>query len=286
MSGQGKPRWRRLLKPDGWLLLCMMLFPATNLVAATDDTASRTVVLANGEWAPYQSPQLPYDGVASRIVSAAFATQGLTVKYVFLPWKRAYYMTSKGQFDGTLVWRDSAEREKQFRVSEPLFVGETVFFHTRDKPFSWSTLADLKGERVGETLGYLYTPLDKAGEQGLIHTERAPTDVINLQKLVHGRIDLFPCDLMACNWLLKNRLSASEAEYVTWSPTPLEVVSYHVLLHRDSARSKFLLKSLNKGLAILRRQGLIQQWLRALPTSDAVTESLRSRSSGPLQTGG
>lgn len=267
-------------------MLCFLVSPATKASPEGDEPAAQTVVLANGEWAPYQSRTLPYDGVASRIVSAAFATQGLTVKYVFLPWKRAYYMANKGQFDGTLVWRDSPEREKQFWVSDTVFVGKTVFFHTRNEAFTWSKLQDLSGKRIGETLGYLYAPLDKAQQQGLIHTELAPTDVINLQKLAHGRIDLFPCDLVVCNWLLEKRLPAEAAANITWSQNTLEEVSYHVLLHRSSARSKSLLESLNKGLAELRRQGITKRWLQALPTSTTVTESLRSRSSDPPQTGG
>ncbi len=272
-----------------WALLCALfgLMWGSGYTQAQDDkTVPQTVVLANGEWSPYLSKNLPYYGVASRIVSAAFATQGVRVKYVFLPWKRAFYMAGKGEFDGTLAWRDSPSREKLFRMSDPVFMGKTVFFHTRQHRYPWSTLDDLKGLRVGETLGYIYNHLAAAEQRGLIHTERAPTDRLNFLKLAHGRIDLFPCDLTVGLWLLNTKVPPEEAAQITWSPQPLEVVGYHVLLTRTSSRSRMLLQKLNRGLAQLRREGVVQQWLKEASAPLSLTDSLRSISSAPPQSGG
>ena len=263
-----------------------LMWGCGHVQAQDDHPLPQTVVLANGEWSPYLSKSLPYYGVASRIVSAAFASQGIRVKYVFLPWKRAYYMAEKGEFDGTLAWRDSPSREKLFRISAPVFMGKTVFFHARQHRYPWSTLDDLKGLRVGETLGYIYDHLAAAERRGLIHTERAPTDLLNFLKLAHGRIDLFPCNLTVGLWLLNTRVPAKEAAQITWSPQPLEVSGYRVLLTRSSRRSLSLLHKLNQGLAKLRREGVVQQWLKESSVPLNLTDSLRSISSVPPQTGG
>ncbi len=244
-----------------FLLVVPGMCPAQLSSRETADHAETSPVrLANGEWPPYQSSHLKYDGVASRIVRAAFADQGIKVKYVFLPWKRAYFMARKGLFDGTLVWRESLERVKDFWFSAPIFTGKTVFFHLKDKPLQWNNLRDLKGMTVGETLGYEYVPLDRARRQGLIRVEKAPTDSQNLEKLLRGRIDLFPSDLDVGLRLIQTRLTPAQASRITWSKKPLEIVSYHLMLTRKSPRSATLLKKFNLGLIHLRQQGLIRKW--------------------------
>jgi len=247
------------------LTLALLMLPGTVGAETTGGhdiarSVVRTVTLANGEWPPYQSRHLKYAGIASRIVQAAFAEQGIKVKYVFLPWKRAYYMARKGMLDGTFVWRESFERVQDFWFSDPIFTGRTVFFHLKEKPFDWRRLNDLKGMTVGETLGYEYVPLDRARRQGLIRVERAPTDRQNLEKLIRGRIDLFPSDLDVGLQLIQTHLSPEQAARLTWSKKPLEIVGYHLMMTRQSPRSPALLKKFNLGLAHLRKKGLIRKW--------------------------
>lgn len=222
--------------------------------------AVKTITLANGEWAPYQSAHLKFDGVVSRIVKAAFADQGIRVRYVFLPWKRAYYMALKGEFAGTLAWRETFERVREFWFSDAIFTGKTVLFHLKKQPLQWQSLKDLKGLRVGETLGYDYTPLDRAQALGLIRVERAATDNDNLKKLLHGRIDLFPSDLDVGLRLIQTRLTPAEAARITWSKKPLEVVNYHLMLSRQLPESPRLMKKFNVGMIHLRQKGLVHKW--------------------------
>jgi polar amino acid transport system substrate-binding protein len=64
---------------------------------------------------------LPYFGLASRVVTEAFAAEGVTVEYGYFPWARSFMLAQTGEWDGTLIWTKSAEREKDFYYSEPLF---------------------------------------------------------------------------------------------------------------------------------------------------------------------
>ena len=235
---------------------------------ASDVPLPTSITLANGEWLPYQSNHLKYDGVVSRIVSAAFADQGIRVNYVFLPWKRSYYMAREGVYQGTLVWRESFERVQDFWFSDPIFSGQTVLFHLKDKPFEWHKLADLKGQTIGETLGYDYVPLNKAKKLGLVKVQRAPTDLQNFEKLLRGRISLFPCDLDVGLQLIQTRLTPMQAARISWTKKPLEVVSYHLMLTRKSAASPALMRKFNQGLAHLRSKGLIKKWFNQSRAGD------------------
>ncbi len=73
--------------------------------------AEETIILANGEWLPYQSKELKHYGVASHIVTESFALSGIKVKYKFRPWKRAYEETKEGGFYGSFLWTQSEERQ-------------------------------------------------------------------------------------------------------------------------------------------------------------------------------
>jgi len=52
---------------------------------ATQVLAGETIRLANGEWVPYQSKSLKHCGAVSRIVTKAFASEGITVEYEYFP---------------------------------------------------------------------------------------------------------------------------------------------------------------------------------------------------------
>ena len=51
--------------------------------------AQQTVRLAVGEWEPYVSQNLPQKGLIARIITEAFALEGVKVELGFFPWARA-----------------------------------------------------------------------------------------------------------------------------------------------------------------------------------------------------
>merc|ERR1711879_299286 len=97
--------------------------------------AQESLVLTNGDWPPYFSPQFKYGGFGSRIVTEAFAQAGIDVHYEYLPWKRAYESAKAGKFAGSVGWRKTPQREKYFYFSDPILTQNAVFFHKRGKHF-------------------------------------------------------------------------------------------------------------------------------------------------------
>ena len=91
--------------------------------------AKEEIILSNGEWPPYTSQNLPRGGFFSEIVRVAFDQEGITVKYEYLPWKRAYILTKDGTYKGSLTWAPTKERKKDMIFSDPITLNEKVFFH-------------------------------------------------------------------------------------------------------------------------------------------------------------
>lgn len=61
----------------GWLVSVMFSVGG----AGAEEVARITA----GEWPPYLGSDLPHFGIAGRIITEAFATQGITVEMTFFP---------------------------------------------------------------------------------------------------------------------------------------------------------------------------------------------------------
>lgn len=237
-----------------WVWLCL------GLLLGGGCWADGQVRLTNGDWPPYLSPDLPHAGLASRIVTAAFAEQHITVEYGFFPWARAYQLAKKGAWDGSLLWLKSPEREKDFYFSMPVIKSDYVFFYRKDMPFDWQTLADVRPYRIGVSDGYDYgARFKKMQQQGLLTFDTASSDLTNLRKLAAGRIDLFPVTRIVGLSLLR-QLSVEEAQRLTFHPRKLQVQTMHLILNRKQARNQQLIAEFNQGLATLRARGDLQRF--------------------------
>ncbi|MBF0233705.1 MAG: hypothetical protein HQK65_11810 [Desulfamplus sp.] len=86
-------------------LLKSILILSLALSFSSRSFAKEIIRLTNGEWPPYLHKELKYYGVASRIVTEAFALEGITVEYDFFPWGRAYEYAKSGEWNGSLIRR-------------------------------------------------------------------------------------------------------------------------------------------------------------------------------------
>lgn len=85
--------------------------------------------ITNGEWMPFMSKEVRNYGFVSEIVSEAFLLEGVEVEYGFYPWVRSLELARIGQWDGTIGWAKTEEREKDFYFSdEPIWTATAVFF--------------------------------------------------------------------------------------------------------------------------------------------------------------
>ncbi|MFL6657193.1 MAG: substrate-binding periplasmic protein [Massilia sp.] len=239
-------------------LACTLLMAVATMSARAED-----ITLTNGEWKPFLSEHLPYSGVLSRIVSEAFALEGVSVHYVFRPWPRALAEARNGNAQGSLVWsvgRPDSARIRDFYFSDVVYDSKSVFFHRKDFAFHLNQLADLANYRIGAVAGYEYSFEDLPG----VHLDRAATDELCMRKLLAGRFDVFPSSLHVGMYILRTQFSASEAAQITVSPVTYNTSRYHLILPRALAGSPRLMQLFNKGLRRLKESGRYAQYLADL----------------------
>ncbi len=242
------------------MVIIVLLMVCGGKITLAEETKS--IRIASGEWSPYQSKNLHYNGVASRIVTEAFAHAGITVEYGYFPWARSLEYATSGKWDGTFLWFDTPARRKIFYISEPVLGIQYVFFHLKSFSFDWDTIADLQDTFIGGTLKYDYgQAFQEAEKSGKIKVERAPSDELNFKKLLKGRIEIFPNDLDAGYEIIHKHFTPEQAKLFTYHTKPVKLAPHHLLLSRKNPENENNIKAFNQGLQYLRESGKIEQYL-------------------------
>jgi len=238
-------------------VLILLLFP-------NSAQSNEAVRLASGEWPPWLSKDSKHYGIISRIVTEAFASEGVDVKYGFFPWKRSFCLAKTGKWDGTIAWSRKAEREKDLFYSDQIFSDAKVFFHLKENQFDWETFEDIRNLKICTTLGYTYgKAFDQFVKEGKINMAVVPKDRLCFKRVLIGRIDIFPMNLAAGYAVIHKNYPPEKASRFTHHPKPLYAKPYHMLMTKTNPeRSLRLLKLFNQGLKKLKSSGKLAEYLK------------------------
>jgi polar amino acid transport system substrate-binding protein len=239
-------------------LLLSALF-VTNITAE----AQEHIRITNGEWPPFLSQDLPHFGAVSRIITDAFALEGVTVEHGFFPWKRSYKLAESGEWGATAVWVHSGERAQAFHFSESVLKSQNVFFYLKDFPIEWESLDDLADIKIGVSIGYYYgEEFEQAEQAGRLNVERSFDDEMNLRMLQKGRIQACIIDLYVGYALLRKNFPPKVLEQITHHSKAVTETSYHLLFSKKANNSTTQLSVFNKGLNKLKESGKFEQYLQ------------------------
>lgn len=255
---EGRGKGCRFLGAAG---LAAFLLAFSSPPAAAADTPAAVVRLANGEWPPYTGQHLPGHGCDSQVVTEAFALEGIQVTYEFLPWARGLLLSQNGVVDGAVEWAGTPEQRKTHHVSsEALSRQQWVFFQRKDAPIPWERLDDIRDRTIGVTIGYAYSDVfAELKKQRPAMFREASSDVLNLRKLLGGRIDLFPLERVVGRYLIARELTPEEQEALTTDGRTLTELTPHLLLSHAIAANEQRMTRFDRGLLKLRANGRYQE---------------------------
>jgi polar amino acid transport system substrate-binding protein len=145
------------------------------------------VRLVTLEYPPYTTQSRANGGSMIELAKRAFAISGHTAIIEFRPWARAQQEMRQGKYDGILLLWPEEVTAAGLVASRPLAYSEMGFFVRKDAPLTFSTLEQLKGQRVGVARGYDYP--DSIMNSGIV-PEEAVDDLTNLRKLAAKRFNL------------------------------------------------------------------------------------------------
>ncbi len=227
--------------------------------------AKKTVRITTGEWSPYISNSIDNKGLLSQITTEAFALQGFDVELGFFPWARANELSKSGEWDGTIAYARLKEREKYYLFSDPIYIGQYVFFYLKVHPFVWTQYSDLKNVPMASTRGFggMGDKFLQAEKDGVIQVTRLTSDEQSFNMLRAGRVQAVPSDLEVGYVLLK-KLYGKDAKLFSHNLLPIQISPYHLVISKKVKNAQQLIDTFNEGLKRLRRTGryheIIKNW--------------------------
>jgi len=243
-------------KSIGWIVGIFVYFSFHAICFAEE-----TVRIATGEWSPYISEKLKHYGVVTRIVTEAFALEGIKIEYQFVPWKRAILWVESGKQDGSSVWAYNSDRGERFLFSDPVVSAKYVFFHRKDYKFDWETIEDIRGKEIGIILGYTYgAAFNKALKARQLLTIAVSYEEQIFSMLLKKRVEIVPMALEVGYDILQRKFKPKESQLITHHPKPLRDKPSHLIFSKKIKRNQRLVKLFNKGLKRLRTSGRYNQY--------------------------
>lgn len=247
-----------------------------SLLVFTQSAFSKNVVrIAAGEWPPYISNSLEHKGLIAQIATEAFALRGVELQIGFFPWARTSELSKLGEWDGALAYARIKEREQYYLFTDPIYVGQYVFFHLKSHPFTWTQYSDLKNIPMASTRGFggMGDKFLQAERDGVIKVERLTSDEQSFNMLRTGRVRAVPSDLDV-GYVLLRKLYGKDAQLFTHNPLPIQISEYHVVISKKVKDPQKIVDTFNEGLKQLRRSGryreIIKSWYAKPLFKDAV----------------
>ena len=215
------------------LLASLLLATTVNTPAQADEG---TVHLTSLDWPPYTGPQLQDGGCLTLLVKQAFEASGLTASVDFYPWSRtiAQVRDSHSQHLGFFPAYYSAERERDYHMTDPLGEGPIGLIERKDLPIVWNTLTDLGGKRIGVVQDYINTAeFDALASSGKLVVEAVVSDTLNIRKMIGNRIDTAVIDKHVFHHLLDTDPDlAAGKTLLQFNPKPLESKKLYLYFRR------------------------------------------------------
>lgn len=256
-------RTRPLSRTLMWIFLSVLL-------GSSFAPAAEKIRLTNGEWPPYLSENIHENGFASHVVRLAFEAVDIEVEYGFFPWPRSYRYALTGRgldsdvWHGTVIWSYTPERAADFYFSDLVQEDKYVLFSKTGLSDEYNSFDDLYGKHIGATAHTAYPIFERAEKLGLLTIERSGNYDDLLKKLLYRDIDAFPIERQVGKYYIATTLNADEQQGIQELQIPLETRKHYLILSKQLDENIRLMELFNRGLKIIRDNGIYDQLLNDL----------------------
>lgn len=237
------------------MVLCLVILSILNTAGLAAD---KTITLSTLNWEPYIGEDLKNNGYVAEIAREALAREGYNLEIKFYPWARTVKLAKLGKVDGYFPEYYSAEKEEQFVFSDKFPGGPLGFFKKKGRNISYDKLENLKSYTIGVVRGYVNTKeFDNAD---YLQKEPARSDLINIRKLLAGRIDLMVADKFVGKYVLKENLPNKVGDIEFVEP-PLEYKPLYVAFGKNNNDYEKYAAAFNRGLQKIKEDGTLDKIL-------------------------
>ena len=225
--------------------------------------ADKIITISSGEWPPYISENLKFNGIAARIIRDSFALQGYSVEFGWFPWKRTYHNVRTGTWNASAIWAKTEQRSKEVLFSDAVIENNTVLFFRKDSLIDWQSYQDLSSIIIGATDGYFNGNEFKAAENnGTITVELTSSERNNFKKLAANRIDAVVAEVGTGIEIMREIFTLEQQSEIVISKKKISSFSNHLVISKHLKNADKILDLFNQGLRKLKQEGKIEQYVK------------------------
>lgn len=227
------------------LLILILLFAP---ISANAQKQEAPVRFACSNFPPYNIATGSDRGISVDVISAAMRTAGISLKFDFFPWNRAYSLVRRGEYDALCGCSYRQEREGLFAFSDTLGnVSQGVFRLPDNSGKIVQSLSDLQTLNVATIRGYA---LQKELELAKVKTTPVDDEAQLIRMLISQHVNAIYAYRDTILYDL-NRMSISkQLEYSEISSQP-----HYVCFSKVNPQFEFLQEKFNRGLRIIKMSG-------------------------------
>ncbi|MCK5696612.1 MAG: transporter substrate-binding domain-containing protein [Gammaproteobacteria bacterium] len=216
---------------------------------------AQTISIVANTWPPYVDKALDGEGLAMKIVKAAFKHSGHTSKIIIEPWSKALNGLHIGAYDVVgAIWK-TEERKKELLYSQPYLTNNIVLITNVNSQITFDSLKDLQGLVVGVLKGYEYD--DKFMNDPKILKFQANRLTQNLIAIQNGKLDVAIADKRLALYELKNFMG-SNSNHFQFLPKRLNSRKLYLATTKGNPKNKVIIEQFNKGLQAIKKNGTYQ----------------------------
>jgi polar amino acid transport system substrate-binding protein len=217
-------------------------------------------LVTGDEYAPFTGKALPEGGMLTELVQQVLRQAGHQPNLTWLPWKRGYLETLKGQFDATYPYLPSDQRKADYLFSAALYETTQRLFSRAGDALEPENPEQLAGKRMCLPLGWQPAPhFARLLQQGQLQLHE-PQDLTACARLVDmARDDFFIADSLLGERAI--RQSGLAAERFSESRGVVGSNTLHFLVPRNRASAQQLIDEFDDSLRRLQESGEYQRIL-------------------------
>jgi polar amino acid transport system substrate-binding protein len=196
------------------------------------------------------------EGLQVDIVRRMLERAGIPYQLHFQPFARAFHDVLNHRvtgLDAIFNLYKSPERFRLFDYTDPILDNPLVFYIRQGEPIQYDgDLSALGRLKIGVMRGYTYSPdFTEAIERGIITIDSSESHQNNFQKLLAGRIDVYPVERNV-GWFIARQMGIETKVQVL--AIPLAVQKGHVGFAKDNPKGS-IIPRLNEALNHVKAAG-------------------------------
>lgn len=237
-----------------WVQLLFLVF-----IAQANAKGNETVNIVVDDFPPYVNQQQP-PGVITKLITKAFAEQGIKVELAFKPWSEVENLVDQ-ENKLSFMWSRTAQRAQKWIYSDPVYANRQVLVIKKRSGVFWRRLDELRRYNLGVTSHHNYGDNFENYRQYLNLTDSV-SDYLSLKKLVRGKVDAVVVEELEGRHLISFFPEKTKQQLEVLDHKAIDSSNSYLVCSKNYAKCSHFIQKFNQGLKQLKSTSQYQTLLK------------------------